>query len=123
MDAVTPGGGDGRPGEDAGSDDSNAFADSTTSDDSITPVESTDAARTRIRERGERVRRVEQERALRRLRERRDLSCREEQIVRDLAGRLTEALLAVPSSTLDDVSEGEADAETARVALELFGEE
>lgn len=123
MGGVSPDGGDGCPGEDAAPADSIAFADSTTPADRTTPLENTDAARARIRERGERVRRAEQERALRRLCERTDLSPREERVVRSLAERLTEALLAVPASALDDVTEGEADAETTRVALELFGEE
>ena len=81
------------------------------------------AAKTRIRERGARICETEQERAIQRLRERTDLSDDDEAVVRNLAERLTEQLLGVPQSQLDSVADGETDTETARIALELFGED
>ena len=81
------------------------------------------AAKTRIRERGTRICEAEQERAIQRLRERTDLSDNDEAVVRNLAERLTEQLLGVPQSQLDSVADGETDTETARIALELFGED
>ena len=80
-------------------------------------------ATARIRERGERIRETEQARALDRLRARRDLSEREADVVRELADRLTDELLAVPQQYLDAVESGDADTEAASVALELFGDE
>ncbi len=80
-------------------------------------------ATARIRKRGARIRRTEQERALGRLRARRDLDEREAEVVRDLARRLTESLLAVPEIHLDAVQSGKADPESATEAVELFGEE
>ncbi|MFC7134382.1 MULTISPECIES: hypothetical protein [Salinibaculum] len=77
------------------------------------------AAKGRIRERGAQISRTERERALRRLRDRTDLSDREERVVRDLAARLAERLLVVPQSGLDRL----VDDERARLALELFDEE
>ncbi|WP_340100649.1 hypothetical protein [Salinibaculum salinum] len=82
-----------------------------------------DDATTRIRERGERIRHTEQARALGRLRARRDLTEREAKAVRDLARRLTEALLAVPESHLQAVQSGAADRGSAAEAIALFGEE
>lgn len=82
-----------------------------------------EAATARVRERGERIRQTEQERALERLRARRDLTDREAEVVRDLARRLTESLLAVPETHLDAVQSGEADPESAAEAVALFGEE
>jgi glutamyl-tRNA reductase len=81
------------------------------------------AAKRRIRERGARIRAAEQERALQRLRDRTDVTEREERVVRELAERLTEQLLGVPQSRLDEVADGETEVETARIALELFGED
>jgi glutamyl-tRNA reductase len=80
-------------------------------------------AKAHIRERGARIREAEQSRALDRLRARRDVSEREARVVRELAERLTDALLTVPETHLDAVESGEADPEAAAVALELFGEE
>jgi glutamyl-tRNA reductase len=79
------------------------------------------AAKRRIRERGARICETEQERAIQRLRERTDLSAREEAVVRNLAERLTDQLLGVPQSQLDSVADD--DTETARVALALFGDD
>jgi glutamyl-tRNA reductase len=79
------------------------------------------AAKRRIRERGARICEAERERALQRLRERTELSKREEAVVQRLAERLTDQLLGVPQSQLDSVAED--DSETARVALELFGDD
>jgi glutamyl-tRNA reductase len=75
-----------------------------------------------MRERGVRICETEQERAIRRLRERGELSDREEAVIRRLAERLTDALLSVPQSHLDAVADGDTATETARVALALFGE-
>lgn len=80
-------------------------------------------AKAHIRERGARIREAEQSRALDRLRARGDVSEREARVVRELAERLTDALLTVPETHLDAVESGEADPEAAAVALELFGEE
>jgi|AntRauTorcE11898_2_1112593.scaffolds.fasta_scaffold24397_3 glutamyl-tRNA reductase len=80
-------------------------------------------ATARIQKRGERIRQTEQARALDRLRARRDLTEHEADVVRDLAQRLTDKLLAVPETHLDAVRSGEADLETAAEAIALFGEE
>jgi glutamyl-tRNA reductase len=80
-------------------------------------------ATARIRERGDRIRQTEQARALDRLCARRDLTEREADVVRDLARRLTEALLAVPESHLEAVQSGETNRESAAEAIALFGEE
>lgn len=80
-------------------------------------------ARARIRERAECVREREQAQALDRLRARRDLSEREAAVIRDLAERLTDGLLAVPKQHLDAVNSGDAESEAATIALELFGED
>lgn len=80
-------------------------------------------AKTRIRERGVRIREAEQARAFDRLRARGDLNEREARVIEELAERLTDALLGVPEDHLDAVESGEADPEAAAVALELFGEE
>lgn len=79
-------------------------------------------AKARIRERGQRVCREELERALRRLRDRRELSACEEAVVRSLAESITDQLLAVPEARLDAVAAGEADPECAAIALALFGD-
>ena len=79
-------------------------------------------AKAHIRARGERVRKRERDRALARLRSRRDLSDHEAAVVDELAERLTDALLAVPAERLDAVDSGESDP-AATVALELFGED
>lgn len=80
-------------------------------------------AKRRIRERGVRICQAEQERAIQRLGERTELSDHDEAVVRNLAERLTEHLLGVPQAQLDSVADGETDTETARIALELFGED
>jgi U3 small nucleolar ribonucleoprotein component len=90
------------------------------SDESVVDV---GAAKRRIRERGVRICEAEQERAIRRPRERGELSDDEEAAIRGLAERLTEALLSVSESHLDAVSDGGAATETARLVLELFGED
>jgi len=82
-----------------------------------------EATRRKIRERGEEVRRREQARALRRLEARRQLTEREKEVIRSLAADLTDGLLAVPERHLVAVANGEASEESARVALELFGDE
>jgi glutamyl-tRNA reductase len=79
-------------------------------------------AKTRIRERGVRICREEQERALQRLRDRRELSEREAAVVRSLAESITDQLLAVPEAHLDAVAADEADPEHTAVALALFGD-
>lgn len=79
-------------------------------------------AKAHIRERGLRICHQEQERALQRLRDRRELSEREETIVRSLAESITDQLLTVPETHLDAVAAGDADPECAAVALALFGD-
>ena len=93
--------------------------------DAVSAAKRPDAtdARARVRARGERIRERERDRALARLRSRRELTDREEAVLRDLARRLTDELLAVPERQLGAVDSGEADPDAAAVALELFGED
>ncbi|WP_302081216.1 hypothetical protein [Salinibaculum rarum] len=80
-------------------------------------------ATARIRNRGRRIRHAEQERALDRLRARRDLTSREVAVVRELARRLTESILAVPEAHLEAAQSGNVDSESVALAMELFGDE
>jgi glutamyl-tRNA reductase len=68
----------------------------------------------RIRDRGERVRRRELDTALRRLRERGEVSPAERRILATLAARLADALVEQWAAKLDD---GEVDPETALALL------
>jgi glutamyl-tRNA reductase len=79
-------------------------------------------AKAQVRDRGDRIRDRECERALRRLDDRTDLSERERRVVRDLAAQLTDSLLAVPEAGLERAGESD-ERETARVALALFGDD
>lgn len=81
------------------------------------------AVKARIRERGGQICEQERQRAIQRLRERTHLTDRDERIICDLAERLADRVLGVPESQLDSVANGETDAETARIALALFGQD
>jgi glutamyl-tRNA reductase len=93
------------------------------------PVDA-DSARERIRTRAEQIRREQTDRALRKLRDRRDLSDRERQVVEELAANLTDELLALPERRLADVDGGDGQDDRddghddlARVAVRIFGED
>ncbi|MHB9285986.1 hypothetical protein ACKVMT_02985 [Halobacteriales archaeon Cl-PHB] len=77
-----------------------------------------DRATATIAERAESVRRAETERAVRRLRDRRDLTDEEITVLQGLAARLVGQLVASPAQTLRS-----ADADVAGVAMDLFGED
>ncbi len=80
------------------------------------------AAKAHIRERGRRISTRERERALQRLRAHDDITKREEAVVRELAQSLTDALLGVPESQLDSLTEEQSEPDAAAVVLDLFGE-
>lgn len=81
-----------------------------------------ETARARIRARGEQIRRAQTDRALRKLRERTDLSNREEQVVEELAANLTGELLKLPERRLADLDRCDERDDLVPVAVQMFGE-